>query len=147
MHALALLLAIAGVLSHPAPEQSPLLASNRIGAITADCTSSTRATFTFRAGDLTPSETVTVRAGRRRVRRDVYGGSPPRPLRITVPLVRQRPRPHGFTALSPVVTWRVFQSHEPDETRALAKLRVEPGEDRCEPVLAWLRLRSRSHAG
>jgi hypothetical protein len=145
VHALAVLLAIAGVLSHPAPQHSPLLASSRIGAITGDCSSGRQVTFTFRADELTPGETVTARGGGRRVRRqNVHAG---RPLRITVPLVRQRPRPHGFTALSPVVTWRVFQSHEPDETRALAKLRVEPGEDGCDPVLTRLRLRSRSHAG
>ena len=144
MHVFAVIVALVGAGHVHHHQYSPLLASSRIGAITADCSDYAHAKITFRADYLTPGETVVARAGKRRVRGEVYSG---RPLRITVPLVRQRYRAGAFADITPVVSWRVFQSHEPDETRARAKLRLTTGQDGCEPVLAWLRLKSRSHAG
>ena len=43
-----------------------------------------------------------------------------------------------------MVRWRVFQSHEPDETRALATVRMEHSYS-CLPVVADLRLRTKPH--
>lgn len=139
------LAAVTAVVAAASPP-SPLLASNRIGAITGDCSSDRHATLTFWPDRWAPSETVRVRAGSRRAHRETYGGGGPL-VRITVPLVRQRPRPGGFADLTPIVTWRVFQTHEPDETRAVARLQVEDVDGECQAVLARLRLRTRSHEG
>ena len=138
-----LLAAVAAVVSATAtaPPPPPVLSSRRIGSITADCRRPERVTLTFRTYRWTPGESVTVQAAGRRVRRTLFEG---RRLRITVPYVRH-PLDRGRAwYVTPVVRWRVFQTHEPDETRALAKVRMEQTYG-CLPVLADLRLRTKPH--
>jgi hypothetical protein len=125
-------------------DSAPLIASTGIGTISGDCRSGTHVKLTFRADYLSPTESVSATAGRRRMRAnlDDLGAAS-----ITVPLVPQRPRPMGFDSLSPIVTWTVFQSHEPSETRVRARLQVTTLGPECLPALTQVHLVSHSHAG
>jgi hypothetical protein len=141
MHALVATLASVVSTAAAAPPPPPVLSSRRIGAITADCRDPKRVTLTFRTYRWTPGEGVTVQAGGRTARRSLWAG---RRLRITVPYVRHPLGRDRAWYVTPVVRWRVFQTHEPDETRALAKVRMEQTYG-CLPVVADLRLRTKPH--
>jgi hypothetical protein len=121
---------------------APLVASTGIGTITGDCRSGTRATFTFHPDYLAAGETVTASVGARRVRAEVWGS---RSVSITVRLISRRRRRPRFDILSPVVTWTVFQNHEPSETRVRVKLQVTIEGSDCLPTLTRVQLVSHSH--
>jgi hypothetical protein len=128
---------------HAAHGGAALIASTGIGTITGDCSSGSYVRFTFRADYLSPTETVIATAGRQRMRADLDDRGA---ASITVPLQRRRWRPQHFDVLSPVVTWKVIQSHEPSSTRMRARLQVTTLQGpECLPTLTRLRLVSHSH--